>query len=477
MRGDRGSSAGLAVVKQSQARPDDEFGSRRMTARSSAGMAGAAMLEGGRRGPLRLARAGARHAMTRLALTAVIGLLTLTAATPALGQKRVKAPDLGEKQRDLRETQKRLGEERAKAADARKREAGLLAELETIDRRLTEKRRQVANLDARIQKAQSDIAGLQGDIGRLQGQQTGQEEALGRRLRALYKLQVQGGVLPLLFSGDDPLVQATQLRHLTTLATVDARLIREYRVTSEGLAERKARLEARQRELGALRAEAEAERAEADREAAKRLSLLARVKDERAYHDRMVGELSEASRRLEAFIRDLQEKQRRLAEEKQRRLAKVPPPARSRPAPPADGVPGTGFGALRGRLLWPAQGRVVGEYGAQIHPRFGTKTFRNGIDIDVAEGTNIVAVYGGQVLYTGWFRGYGNLIIVDHGGNYYTLYAHAAEVKVREGDEVKQGQTIGTVGDTGSLQGARLYFEVRHEGKSQDPAQWLQPRG
>jgi len=415
--------------------------------------------------------------MTRLALTAVIGLLTLTAATPALGQKRVKAPDLGETQRDLRETQKRLGEERTKAADARKREAGLLAELETIDRRLTEKRRQVANLDARIQKAQSDIAGLQGDIGRLQGQQTGQEEALGRRLRALYKLQVQGGVLPLLFSGDDPLVQATQLRHLTTLATVDARLIREYRVTSEGLAERKARLEARQRELGALRAEAEAERAEADREAAKRLSLLARVKDERAYHDRMVGELSEASRRLEAFIRDLQEKQRRLAEEKQRRLAKVPPPARSRPAPPADGVPGTGFGALRGRLLWPAQGRVVGEYGAQIHPRFGTKTFRNGIDIDVAEGTNIVAVYGGQVLYTGWFRGYGNLIIVDHGGNYYTLYAHAAEVKVREGDEVKQGQTIGTVGDTGSLQGARLYFEVRHEGKSQDPAQWLQPRG
>jgi len=424
-----------------------------------------------------LGRAGARHAMTRLALTAVIGLLTLTAATPALGQKRVNAPDLGEKQRDLRETQKRLGEERAKAADARKREAGLLAELETIDRRLTEKRKQVANLDARIQKAQSDIAGLQGDIGRLHGQRTGQEEALGRRLRALYKLQVQGGVLPLLFSGDDPLVQATQLRHLTTLATVDARLIREYRVTSEGLAERKARLEARERELGALRAEADAERAEADREAAKRLSLLARVKDERAYHDRMVGELSEASRRLEAFIRELQEKQRRLAEERQRRLAKVPPPARSRAAPPADGVPGTGFGALRGRLLWPAQGRVVGEYGAQIHPRFGTKTFRNGIDIDVAEGTNIVAVYGGQVLYTGWFRGYGNLIIVDHGGNYYTLYAHAAGVKVREGDEVKQGQAIGTVGDTGSLQGARLYFEVRHEGKSQDPAQWLQPRG
>jgi murein hydrolase activator len=408
--------------------------------------------------------------MTRSGLGVVVGFLLLATAVPALAQKRDAGADLGEKQRDLQQTQKRLGEERAKAAEARRREAGLLAELETIDRRLTDKRKQVAGLDARIQKAQADITNLRADIGRLQGQRAGQEEMLGRRLRALYKLQAQGGVLPLLFSGDDPVAQATRLRHLTTLTTVDARLIREYRVTSEGLAERKARLEARQRELGGLRAEAEAERAETDREAAKRLGLLARVRDERAYHDRMVGELTEAARRLEAFVRELQDKQRR--------LSKAPPPARPRVAPPLDsGGPKTGFAALRGRLLWPVDGKVVGEYGAQIHPRFGTRTFRSGIDIDVAEGTNIVAVYGGHVLYTGWFRGYGNLIIVDHGGEYYTLYAHAAEIKVKEGDEVKQGQTIGTVGDTGSLRGPRLYFEVRHEGKPQDPAAWLQPRG
>jgi septal ring factor EnvC (AmiA/AmiB activator) len=177
--------------------------------------------------------------------------------------------------------------------------------------------------------------------------------------------------------------------------------------------------------------------------------------------------LSEATRRLEAFIKDLQEKQRR--------LAKVPPPSRPRPIP-GDIAPGTGFGALRGRLLWPADGRVVAEYGPQVNPRFGTKTFRNGIDIEAAEGTTIMAVYPGHVLYTGWFRGYGNLIIMDHGGEYYTLYAHAADIRVAEGDEVKQGQAIGTVGDTGSLQGPRLYFEVRHEGKPQDPAQWLRPR-
>src|SRR5262245_64091141 len=186
----------------------------------------------------------------------------------------------------------------------------------------------------------------------------------------------------------------------------------------------------------------------------------------------MVGELSEAAKRLEVFIRDLQEKQRRVAKA-------APASARARPALLVDSVSGTGtgFAALRGRLAWPADGRVVGEYGAQVNPRFGTKTFRNGIDIDVAEGTSITAVAPGQVLYTGWFRGYGNLIIVDHGGEYYTLYAHASNIRVAEGDEVKQGQAIGTVGETGSLQGPRLYFEVRHGGRPQDPAQWLRPRG
>lgn len=403
--------------------------------------------------------------MRRL-LGLVLALALAATASPALAQKR-DGVELGEKQRDLQQTQKRLKEERGKAAEARKREAGLLAELEAIDKRLTEKRKQVAALDTRIRKAQADIGELQGDIARLQIQRAGQEDALGRRLRALYKLQAQGGVLPVLLSGDDPVSQAVQLRHLTTLATVDARLIREYRLTSEGLADRKVRFETRRQELSALRAEAEGERAEADREAAKRRTLLARVQDERVYHDRIVGELSEATRRLEAFIKDLQEKQRR--------LAKVPPPSRPRPIP-GDIAPGTGFGTLRGRLLWPADGRVVAEYGPQVNPRFGTKTFRNGIDIEAAEGTTIMAVYPGRVLYTGWFRGYGNLIIMDHGGEYYTLYAHAADIRVAEGDEVKQGQAIGTVGDTGSLQGPRLYFEVRHGGKPQDPAQWLRPR-
>jgi septal ring factor EnvC (AmiA/AmiB activator) len=393
------------------------------------------------------------------ALVIVLALpLVVSAQTPA--QKR--EDPLQAEQRKLHETEKRLHEERDRAAEARRRESSLLAELEQIERAIAEKQAEVARLDGRITRLQSEIEALHGEIGRLEHSRTGQEAALARRLRVMYKIHAQGAALPLILSGEDPTARASVIRQLGSLAALDARLIQEYRVTTDGLADRKGREEARRNELAVLRADTKREQAEVDREAGRRRVLLAKVRDERAYHERMVGELTEASRRLEAFIRDLQAKQRR--------LAKVPP---SR----TPATPGAGFGALRGRLPWPTDGRIVTGFGTQVHPRFGTRTQRNGVDIEAVEGTEVAAVFPGTVVYTGWFKGYGNLIILDHGSDYYTLYAHVAEIRVKEGDDVRQGHRIGTVGDTGSLAGPRLYFEVRYQGKPQDPEQWLRQRG
>jgi septal ring factor EnvC (AmiA/AmiB activator) len=150
--------------------------------------------------------------MTRMLRVALGSLLVLGAvlpvALPAIGQQKKDSADLGDKEHALQQTQKRLKEERAKAADARKREAGLLSELEAIDRRLSEKRKQVAILDGRIQRSQAEMSELQRDIVRLEGQRSGQEDALAQRLRTMYRLQVQGGALPALLSGDDPIAQA-----------------------------------------------------------------------------------------------------------------------------------------------------------------------------------------------------------------------------------------------------------------------------
>ena len=397
--------------------------------------------------------------MSRAALALALAVL---AVVPAAAQTRRDDP-LQAEQRKLQQTQKQLKEEKERAAAARARETSLLAELEEIERRLATKKAEAARLEARIKKAQADVQMFRGEIGRLERQRAGQVAALAGRLRVMYRVHAQGGALPVILSGEDPVTRAVAVRHLASLAALDARLIQEYRVTSERLADRKGKEEAQQLELASLHEEAKREQAEVDREVAKRRVILAKVRDERAYHERMVGELTEASHRLEAFIRELQAKQKR--------LARIPPPK--------GGIepPGVGFGALKGRLPWPTEGRIVTGFGAQVHPRFGTRTFRNGVDIEAAVGREVLAVHGGHVIYTGWFKGYGNLIIVDHGNEYYTLYAHIAEIEAKEGEDVRQGQRIGTVGDTGSLAGPRLYFEVRYQGKPQDPEQWLRQGG
>jgi septal ring factor EnvC (AmiA/AmiB activator) len=394
----------------------------------------------------------------------------LKRVTPITGPRR----DLKSEQRRLQQTQKQLKDERERVERARRREGSVLVELEQTSRRLADKQREVARLDTRIRRTQADVTALQRDIARLEGRRTSQEALLARRLQAIYKVQTQGGTVPVLLSGDDPVSRAIAVRHLTSLAALDVRLIQEYRETSEELADRKSRGEERQRELTDLRGETRREQTEVDREAARRRVLLAKVRDERAYHERAVGELTEASRRLEAFIRELEarQRQRELEAARQRQAAKAAPP-KSIP-PPAGGVASPGF---RGRLPWPASGRVAAPFGAQVHPRFGTRTFRNGVDIEAGEGTSVEAVLAGQVVYTGWFKGYGNLIIIDHGNELFTLYAHVSEIHVKDGENVRQGQRIAAVGDTGSLSGPRLYFEVRYRGRPQDPELWLRQRG
>jgi len=398
--------------------------------------------------------------MKRLLLVATLATL---AALPAAGQPKRDDP-LQAEQRKLQQTQQQLKEEKERVTAARARETSLLAELEEIERRLAAKQHEVTRLETRIKRTQAEVQLFRGDISKLERQRAGQVNALAGRLRAMYRVHAQGGALPVILSGDDPVTRATAVRHLASLAALDARLIQEYRVTSERLADRKGREETQQRELASLHDEAKREQAEVDREVAKRRTILAKVRDERAYHERIVGELTEAAQRLEAFIRELQAKQRR--------LAKVPPP-------PKGGIeaPTVGFGSLKGRLPWPTEGRIVTGFGAQVHPRFGTRTFRNGVDIEAAVGREVAAVHAGHIVYTGWFKGYGNLIIVDHGNEYYTLYAHIAEIEAREGEDVRQGQRIGTVGDTGSLAGPRLYFEVRYQGRPLDPEQWLRQGG
>jgi septal ring factor EnvC (AmiA/AmiB activator) len=116
---------------------------------------------------------------------------------------------------------------------------------------------------------------------------------------------------------------------------------------------------------------------------------------------------------------------------------------------------------------------MVTPFGPREHPRFRTVTVSNGIEIRAPVGSDVRAVYDGRVVYVGWFRGYGKMLILDHGDQFYTLYAHASELYKAVGEVVRQGEVVAAAGDTGALDGPGLYFEIRQGGKPLDPAEWL----
>jgi septal ring factor EnvC (AmiA/AmiB activator) len=399
--------------------------------------------------------------MTRGTLVALLALAWLSPAAAVAAPK--PAAELKEKKEALGQVRRQLEDARAKASAARSREISLLAELERMDRTLARKRAELTRLDRRIVLQEAEIERLENQRGRVAEDIVEQQGALGARLRLLAALQ--SGPLPPGWLGEPAeTARDRALDDLARVARAELDGLTRSGETAERLAARREAVARGRRELVALRKDLEAERGAMNEEAARRRTLLGRVRDDRATHERMASELDEASRRLETLVSELT---RRLAT---RRVA-ARPPEPTGPRPPA-----VGLGALRGQLPWPAEGRVVTEFGRQVHPRFGTETFRRGVDIEADEGAPIRAVYAGTVLYRGQLKGYGNLIILDHGAGYYTLYAHASEILVEEGDRVRAGQAIGRVGETGSLEGPRLYFEVRYQGRPEDPEQWLRRR-
>jgi septal ring factor EnvC (AmiA/AmiB activator) len=137
---------------------------------------------------------------------------------------------------------------------------------------------------------------------------------------------------------------------------------------------------------------------------------------------------------------------------------------------------GNGLEGQRGRLEWPVKGDVSAPFGKFQHPEFAAEIVRNGIDIDAPASETIRSVEKGRVVFADRFSGFAKMVIVDHGERYYTIYGYLAEIYKKKGEEISRGDVLGRVGDGASPNGAKLYFEIRKDGKSIDPMPWLKKR-
>lgn len=267
-------------------------------------------------------------------------------------------------------------------------------------------------------------------------------EKLSRRIRVRHRVD-DAGVMRILLDADEPTDFVRRRHYLRRVITADLQLLRDAtadKVLRTTLLERQRDTAAGLRKASAaLDEHYQALRAER----AVRAEMLAAVRGERRLVDQVLKGRVGARKALAETV------------------SREPP------------VEDTGFDGERGRLQPPVAGRVLRGFGKHTDSTLGTETFHKGLAIEAKFGDRVRSVFAGRVVYSGWYKGFGNLVIIDHGDRYHTLYAHLSAVSKARGETVLQGAIVGEVGDSGSLRGPMLYLELRHGGKPIDPEGWL----
>lgn len=338
-----------------------------------------------------------------------------------LETRRLELRELDQKERGLLEGVGRFDED--------------LARLEELERRVTaeEAELRVAHDEARARLAHS------------RRQRAATEQRIRSRLRSLYVLG-HGASLRVLLGAQSYEELAVRRRAHRSLARLDDALRAELQRTEEELR----RDEERQRALFEQAQEARAqldEQRELIRTARQeRDALMERIEGEKELQMRAVREIVQRQRELTTLLGEL----------------------------PSVRGPRTGVSAwLRRGLLRPTAGPIERTFGVSRVRETGAKVTSNGIEISAPRGAPVVAPADGVVVHVGWVRGFGQLVILDHGDGYHSLHAHLSTTTVRQGSMAQRGEPLGAVGDTESLTGPKLYFELRHHGRPLDPAPYL----
>jgi septal ring factor EnvC (AmiA/AmiB activator) len=349
-------------------------------------------------------------------------------------------PDLQRIRNDIARLKQRL-------SDVRKQAQSVEAEVEAADLELGIRTRELEitiDTHSRLEAERSAIAAQIADlIPRIDRQ----KKSLGKRLVALYRLGGLSYVRMFLSVGEqkDP---SAAMSMLSFLVTHDARMINRFKESRRELAIRNEQLAERQQQLVAAVKLIEEQRKSVAAAVAQKERLLARLRKEETGSEVQIAELEEKARRLERLVAVLSSQQ-------------------------PEAMAAQDVRSFRGALAWPVEGKVIESFGRQRNPKFATYTTNNGLKIEAEPRAPVRAVFQGTVLFSQWFRGYGNLIILDHGNRVFSLYGNLNGPTVAAGDRITTGQTIAGVGEAEEAESGYLYFEIRQDNRPEDPKGWL----
>ena len=330
-------------------------------------------------------------------------------------------------------------------------ESGVLGELRRLEAERRLRELELAQISLSIADTEDKLAASERKISATLMRIDDAKRYLSSSLSEIYKLGKMR-YYRMIISAKNQRESILFFQYASYLADKDAKAIGEYRKHIQFLHEAKAGLDAAKGELLSKRETLAKKKEMLLRGESSRKALLASIRGKKEVHQEAINELKSACDELEKLVNSF-------------------------------GREGDGSGLFpldarkfRGLFAWPSRGQVKSAFGKIKHPRFRTELPHNGIDIDASLGSDIKAVFDGKVVFAEWFKGYGLTIIMDHGSGILSIYAHASAILVEPGEVISKGSLLGKVGDSGSLQGAYLYFEIREDGKAVDPENWLTER-
>jgi len=366
-------------------------------------------------------------------------------------------PAFSPTQQDVSEFEKRLAKInedirvlRTRIEEVRKRENELLSQLENIVLGKKLVRNELAALNLQQEKLNGELASTRVKIAGLREKLRREEQSIDKTLVTLYKYG-RFDFLQFLLQAENMSAVFSESRHLALLARHQQDVIAAYLKTLADLRSAEADQEKKKVEVAGLIAESGLKRQELEAQELENKTLVQEIRKNREKYEQALQEQRDRAQQLQTLMD-------RLASQE------IVLPFRFIP-----------FYEKKGKLPWPISGKVITRFG--IEPYLNTRTMNNGIEIAPPKDNAVVhAIHPGKVVYADYFQGYGNLLIIDHGMNYYSLYGHCDEFIVSKGDFVREEQPIAVAGDLGSLKGVSLYLEIRYKARPLDPLQWLKRR-
>lgn len=354
--------------------------------------------------------------------------------------------------KDLEGIRRKIESEKQSISQVKKREGSVLQSLGQIESDLEKKNQELNAANGILNSIAREMARKETEVEKIIASIGQKRDLIRQRAVALYRWHK--GASPFIILGGDVTLGAflQRARYLEATVAFDRDLVEKLSEEVQRQETLRKELTQKKEELANQRQTLREAKESVRKDMEKRRQILASLRREKETRMRALKELEQAALRLQKMMDEI---------------------SQGAVARPQDTPTGAGPDSVRGKLEWPVKGEVTSAFGKSKHPEFAVEVFRKGIEIEAPLGEEIRAVEKGRVAFADRFSGYGKMVIVDHGGRFFTIYAHLSDILKKKGDEIRRGEVLGLTGDSDSLAGVKLYFEMRKDGRSIDPVPWF----